>query len=457
MVSNLVDKARIAQAKIENYTQEQAREIAASIGWYAINNAERWAAMTFEETKMGNLESKIGRTKLRARGLMQDLNQAKTAGIVEVDEKKQLVKIAKPVGVIAGIVPTTIPVGVTFVKAMNALIGRNAIIFAPHPRAKLSTNTVVSDLRALLERLGHPPDLIQCIENPSMEATQELMRSCDLIVATGGGALVKAAYSSGKPAYGVGAGNCVTIIDETADLADAAFKLVDSQLNDYAIGCSTENAMVVQADIYDDMLSALKEKGAHVCSADEKSKLQNVLWVNGNLNGEIICTSAENIAKTAGFSVPVGTTCILVEETGIGAEFPFSGEKLSVVVAVYKYQKFDDAITLVNQIQAYSGAGHSCGIHSFNEERIAEYAMKTKTARVGIRCAQSKANSGNWFNGMPHTFTLGCGTWGGNITGENITWKHYINTTWVFREIPGFKVPTDEELFGDVMKNTKIL
>ena len=456
MIAGMVEKARNAQKTIENATQEEVRELAAAIGWYAIQNAVRWAEVNFEETKMGNIPSKIARTQARARGLMRDLNQTKTVGIIEVDEERQLMKIAKPVGVVGGLVPTTVPAGVVFIKSMNALMGRNAIIFAPHPRAKKTTNMVANDLRELLGRLGYDKDLIQCIEVPSMSLTKELMAQVDLVIATGGAGMVKAAYSSGTPAYGVGAGNVVAVIDETADLADAAKKIIISQQNDLAIGCSTENSIAIQKDVYDACLNAFKAEGAYVCTAEEKKKLQNSLWVDGHLNPELICTTAKNIAEKSGFSVPDDCTCIIVEETGYGPEYPFSGEKLSVVVTAYKWGTFEEAINLVNNIQAYSGAGHSCGIHSFNEERIMEYAMRTKTARVGVRFAQNMANAGNWNNGMPFTITLGCGTWGGNITCENITAKHYINTTWVAREIPNFKVPTDEELFGKAMTDKRI-
>ena len=456
MIAGMIATARKAQRTIENATQEQVRALAAAIGWYAIKNSERWAEVNFEETKMGNIPSKIARTQARARGLMRDLNLAKTVGIIEVDEERQLMKIAKPVGVIGGLVPTTVPAGVVFIKSMNALMGRNAIVFAPHPRAKKTTNMVANDLRELLGRLGYDKDLIQCVENPSMNLTKELMAQVDLVIATGGAGMVKAAYSSGTPAFGVGAGNVVAVIDETADLKDAAKKITISQLNDLAIGCSTENSIAIQKDVYAACLDAFKAEGAHVCTAEEKKKLQSALWVDGHLNPELICTTAKNIAEKSGFSVPDDTSCIIVEETGYGPEFPFSGEKLSVVVTAYKWDTFEDAITLVNNIQAYSGAGHSCGIHSFNEERIMEYAMRTKTARVGVRFAQNMANAGNWNNGMPFTITLGCGTWGGNITSENITAKHYINTTWVAREIPNFTVPTDEELFGKAMADNRI-
>ncbi len=455
-VAGLIARARKAQTAAEAFTQEDARRVAACIGWLAVRRAEAWGQASFDEIKMGDVESKVARTKARARGLMRDINEAKTVGVVEVDEAKQLVKIAKPVGVIGGIVPTTVPEGVVFIKAMNSLLGRNAIVLAPHPRAAKITYQVVDEIRTLLKRMNLPEDLVICIEKPNLDKTNELMRQCDLIIATGGSGLVKAAYSSGTPAYGVGAGNVVTVVDETADVKDFARKIAESQLNDLASGCSTENAAVIQRNVYDAAVAAMIGEGAYLCTPEDKEKLQATLWKDGHLNGDVIIKPAAHIAEKAGIAMPSDRNWILVEETGYGPDYPFSGEKLSVVVALYKYDAFDEAIALVNGIQAYSGAGHSCGIHSFDEDHILKFALATKTSRIAVRMAQGKSNAGNWNNGMPFTITLGCGTWGGNISSENITWKHHINTTWVAREIRDFKAPTDEELFGDVMKETTL-
>jgi sulfoacetaldehyde dehydrogenase len=455
-IAGLIARARKAQKVAEKFSQEEARRVAASIGWLAVNRAEEWAKATYEETKLGDIPSKITRISARARGLMRDINGAKTVGVVEVDEAKQLVKIAKPVGVIGAIIPVTVPETVVFMTAMNSILGRNATVCAPHPRAKKATSLVANDIRTLLKRMGLPEDLVLCVEDTNLKRTNELMKQCDLIIATGGAGLVKAAYSSGTPAYGVGAGNVVVVIDETADLRDAAHKIKVGKLNDLSIGCSTENSVVIQRSVYDVVVNAMIAEGGHLCTTEEKSKLQATLWQDGHLNPDVICKPASYIAAKAGFTIPGDRTWILVEETGYGPEYPFSGEKLSVVVTLYKYDTFDDAIALVNNIQAYSGAGHSCGIHSFDEERILKFALATKTTRVAVRNTQQLSNAGSWSSGMPFTVSLGCGTWGGNITSENIAWKHYINITWVAREIPNFKVPTDEELFGDVV-NEKAL
>jgi len=305
-------------------------------------------------------------------------------------------------------------------------------------------------MREVWTKLGAPVDLVQCVEEPSRELSNELMRQVDLIVATGGAGLVKAAYSSGTPAYGVGVGNSVSVIDETADLDDAAQKIMESQVNDLATGCSTENSLLIQSSVYDNMVKALVSKGAHLISDTEKPTLQAGMWQDGKLNPKIIARPAVEIAKVSGLEIAPDRTFIIVPESGTGPEHPFSGEKLSVVVTIYKYEEFQDAIDLTNEIQSYMGAGHSCGIHSFDEDRIRAFALGTKTSRVMIRQPQNKGNAGNFSNGMPFTITLGCGTWGGNITTENITYKHYMNVTWVSRMIPSMEEPSDESLFGNI-------
>ena len=454
-IAGLVARARAAQAQIRGLGQEEVRRVAAAIGWLAVTRAEVWAETILAETGMGRLESKIARVRDRARGLMREYRTAKTVGVTEVDDERGLVKIAKPVGVVAALVPVTVPETVVFMGAMNALMGRNAMISSPHPRAKKSTSFVVDEIRGLLARMGLPEDLLLCVERPSLVKTDELMKQCDLIVATGGAPMVKAAYSSGTPAYGVGAGNAVVVVDETADVYYAAEQVAFSQMNDYAIGCSTENAVIVQASVYDDMLKAIDQAKGYLCSAAEKRMLQDTLWVDGHLNPEVIVKSAGFIAQQAGFTIPDDRNWLVVEESGFGPDHPFSGEKLSVVVALYSYVDFGAAIELVNDIHAYSGAGHSCGIYTSRDDRVMELAERTNTVRVAVGQATTRSNAGGWTTGMPFTVNLGCGTWGGNIASENITWKHYINTTWVARPIQ-IEVPSDEELFGSVKNDSTL-
>ena len=365
-----------------------------------------------------------------------------------------MIKIAKPVGVVAAIVPCTNPEATPVLKAMFAIKGRNAIILAPHPRTKRTNTFIVNSIRDTLKKYDAPEDLVICIEEPTMEISGELMKQSDLVLATGGGGMVKAAYSSGTPAYGVGQGNAVTVVDETADLKDAANKIMRSKTFDFATSCSTENSCIIQDSVYGDMIENLKNEGGYLVNSEEKVKLKNAMWVHGHLNRDIIAQPAQKIAAIAGIDLPEGKTFIMVEETGIGVDYPFSGEKLSVVTTLFRYNDFQEAIEKVNAITTYHGRGHSCGIHSFDEDRIVEFASKTKTSRVMVRQPQCLANSGAWTNGMPMTLTLGCGTWGGNVSSENITWKHLINTTWVSAPIKSNK-PCDEELFGKIMIEDK--
>jgi sulfoacetaldehyde dehydrogenase len=387
-------------------------------------------------------------TKLK--GALRDMQGEPSMGVIERDEARGLIKIAKPVGVVGAIIPVTNPEATPVLKAMMAIKTRNAVVMSPHPKAKKTNTFIVDRIREVLKKYDAPEDLVIGIEEPTMPISQELMKQCDLVLATGGGGLVRAAYTSGTPAYGVGVGNAVVVVDETADLKDAADKIKRSKTFDFATSCSTENSLVIQEDIYDDLIEALKAEGGYLLDADEKQKLQSKMWNNGLLAREIVAQPASTIAAFAGLTIPEETSFFMVEESHVGKDYPFSGEKLSVIVTLYKYKTFQDAIDRVNEITEYQGKGHSCGIHSTNEDHILEFALKTYTSRLMVRQPQCLANSGAWTNGMPMTLSLGCGTWGGNISGENITWKHLLNMTWVSYPIPNNQ-PTDEELFGDVM------
>ncbi|WP_432408334.1 aldehyde dehydrogenase family protein [Wukongibacter sp. M2B1] len=451
-VASLVERARRAQETIEDYTQEQVDRLVATVVWNIVKDgpAQEISKLAVEESRMGNFEGKYNKLMAKAKGAMRDMKGKKSVGVIEIDEEKQIMKIAKPVGVIGGLVPCTNPEATPTVKVAHALKGRNAIILSPHPRTKRTNTFIVNIIRDTLKKLGVPEDLVIGIEEPTMDISNEVMRQCDMVLATGGAGLVKAAYTSGTPAYGVGAGNAVIVVDETADLKDAAHKIMLSKTFDFATSCSAENSLIIQESIYDELIEELESEGGYLANAKEKDKLQKAIWVDGHLNPKIIAQPAAAIAEIAGIDIPEDRTFMMVEETGVGADHPFSGEKLSVVVALYKYEKFEDAVNKVNEITRYQGMGHSCGIHSFNEDHIMELALKTKVSRMNINQGQALANTGNWFNGMPFTTSLGCGSWGGNTVSENITWKHLINTTWVSRHFEPV-VPTDEELFGDVM------
>ncbi|MEN1761013.1 aldehyde dehydrogenase family protein [Anoxynatronum sibiricum] len=451
-VAGLIERARKAQEAIEYYSQEQVDELVEALVWNIVKDgpAQEISKMAVEESRMGNYEGKYNKLMAKAKGAVRDMKGKKSVGVIEIDEEKQITKIAKPIGVIGALIPCTNPEATPTVKAAHAIKGRNAIVMSPHPRTKRTNTYIVGLMRETLKRFGAPEDLVIGIEDPTLEISNELMKQCDLVVATGGAGLVHAAYSSGTPAYGVGAGNAVVVIDETADIKDAAEKIRISKTFDFATSCSAENSLIIQKDIYDEFLDALRNEGGYVVNPEEKAKLQAAMWVDGHLNPKIIAQSPQTIAEVADLKIPEDVKFYVVPETGIGAEYPFSGEKLSVVTTAFKYDQFSDAVDLVNTITKFQGMGHSCGIHSFNEEHIMELALKTKVSRMNIRQGMAPANTGNWFNGMPFTTSLGCGSWGGNSVSENITWKHMINTTWVSRPFAPV-VPTDEELFGNVM------
>jgi sulfoacetaldehyde dehydrogenase len=307
-------------------------------------------------------------------------------------------------------------------------------------------------MREALEAFGAPADLVIGIESPTLELTNELMRQCDRVLATGGGAMVNAAYSSGTPALGVGVGNAVITVDDTADLDDAADKIRLSKTLDLAASCSADNSVLLVDSIYDSMLSKLEAQGGYLVSAEEKAKLQKTLWDDeGHLNTAMVAQPAEKIAAMSDIELPEGKTFYMVPEDGYGPEHPFSGEKLTVIMAVYRPKDIDEAIQLTNDIQSYQGQGHSCGIYSNSDENIMKLANVTKTSRVMVNQPQAASNSGNLWNGMRQTFSLGCGSWGGNGTNHNISWRDLINETWVSKPLAQSKeLMSDDELFGDV-------
>lgn len=450
-IAGLVARSRVAQAQIEHYTQEQVDRLIRAMVWAVAREdvAEMIAKHTVEETQLGNYDGKYLKIFRKTRATLMDIINDKSVGIIEEDPVRNIVKIAKPVGVIGALSPSTNPEATPVIKAISAVKGRNSIIVAPHPRAKLTNKLICDLMRAALVKMGAPADLVIAIEVPSVPKTNELMKQCDRVLATGGSAMVTAAYSSGTPALGVGVGNAVITVDETADLDDAAEKIRISKTLDLAASCSSDNAVVLVDAIYDEMLAKLVHQGGYIVSDEEKALLQSVIWVDGHINAKVVAQPAEMIAGVAGFGLPEGKRFFIVPETGVGPEHPFSGEKMTVTMALYRVKDLDEAIALTNRIQAYQGQGHSCGIYSQSDENILKLAMGTKTSRVMVNQPQSASNSGNLWNGMRQTFSLGCGSWGGNGTNNNITWRDLINETWVSKPLAQTKViPSDEELFG---------
>jgi len=453
-IAGLIEKSRAAQKVAEGFTQEQVDRLAGAVCYEIYHNKElirELAEFAMEETELGDVPSKIGKVTGKCRAMWHDVKNVKTVGITEEIPEKGLVRISKPVGVIGSLVPSTQPEMHPIVQTVNALKARDAIIFAPHPRGKKTSAKTVDIIRGIIKKYGAPEDLVICIPEPTVEITNELMAQSDLVIATGGQGMVRAAYSSGRPAFGVGAGNANIVIDSTANLAEAAAKIKNSKTFDLAAGCSCDNAVIILEDVYEKMLEEFAKVGAHMVNAEDKEKLKNTIWPawpdNHAINRDVVAKPARYIAELAEIQVPEDTCILLAEESGSGEAYPFSGEKMCVTIAVYKAKDIDDAIRIVNANLAYSGAGHSCGIYSNTPENVEKYALSTYTTRVTVNLPNALTNTGSWVCGMPATSSLGCGTWGGNICSENITLKHYMNNTWVIREIPSFE-PSDEELWA---------
>lgn len=450
LVADMVARARVAMDQIKDYDQAQVDRLAQALGWACGNEKTfvRIAQMGVDESGIGDREGRAGK-RFKILGVLRDALRGKSVGVIEVDEAKGITKIAKPAGVIASLIPTTNPELTPPVTGIYAIKCKDAVIFSPHPRARKTTFEMVRVMRETMKKLGAPEDIFQCVERPSIPLTGELMAQCDLTLATGGKPMVKAAYSSGKPAYGVGAGNSTMVIDETADIKEAAFNSRTSKTSDYGSGCSADGNLLIDSRIYDALRAALVAEGGHLCTADEKAKLERAMWDDeGHRTIDTVAVSAQRIGEIAGFTVPKDRKFIMVEHDKIGKDQKFSSEKLCVVMALFKFHGFEDALAKVKQIYEVGGKGHSCGIYSFNDDHIARLAAVAPVSRMMVRQAQSKANAGSFTNGMPMTSSLGCGIWGGNITNENVSLKHYMNVTWVSRPIPEDR-PSDQELFGE--------
>jgi sulfoacetaldehyde dehydrogenase len=445
----LLCKARTAMKAIEPYDQARVDDLCRAVSW-ATANEQTFVALTkmgVEESNMGSAEGGPAR-RFKIVGILRDALRQKSIGVIEEVPEKGIVKYAKPAGVIAGLLPVTNPVVTMVAMAINALKCRDTVIFSPHPASRRTAIETTRILRAALKKQGAPEDCIQCIEKPSIPLAQELMSICDLTIATGGPAMVKSAYSSGKPAYGVGAGNATMVIDETANIAEAAENTRISKTHNNGSGCSCDGNLLVEATIYDKFLEQLQKAGGYLASDENKKQLLAVMWdAEGHRTLETVARSAAKITEIAGFSIPADKKFIIVKEDKIGKEHKFSGEKLSPVLSIFKYSGFDNVLKMVDQIYEVGGKGHSCGIYSFNDDHINRLALMAPVSRIMVRQPQVRGNAGSFTNGMPMTASLGCGTWGGNITSENIGVKHYMNTTWVSKPIPEDK-PSEQEIFG---------
>lgn len=450
-LDELMARSRKAAKIIENYSQERVDRMCQAVAWAGANpeTFDRICKMGVDESGAGDRNGRYGK-RHKILGVLRDALRQKSVGLVELTPEKGLARYAKPVGVITSLIPMTNPELTPIVTAIYALKARDVVIYSPHPRTKKTTFEVVRIMREALKALGEPEDFLQCVENPTMATVTKLISMGDLIMATGGPAMTKAAHSSGKPAYCSGAGNATMIFDETTDVDIAARNTRISKTSDFGSGCSADGNLIICGDIYDKMVEALQNEGGYLASDEQREMLKKAIWdEEGHRIVATVAVSPQKLARAAGFEIPEDRKFIMVVGDGIGKEHKFSGEKLTTLLALYRYEGgFENALATMDKIYQVGGRGHSCGIYSHNDDHINQLALRAPVTRIMVRQPQSKANAGSAENGMPMTSSMGCGVWGGNMVSENIALRHYLQWTWVARPIMKDQ-PDEAILFGE--------
>ena len=451
IVDALVRRGRAAMTEFAGADQARVDEAVTALAWslYKPAHAEALAQMAVDDTGLGNAADKVVKNQRKTFGTLRDLMRVKSVGIIEEQPALGLVKYAKPVGVVGAVCPSTNPAATPVNKAMMALKGRNAIVIAPSPAGLATTTRTVEFMRAELEKTGAPADLVQVLPPPvDKDITNALMAACDLVVVTGSQSNVRAAYRSGTPAIGVGAGNVPVVIDSSAELDEAAAKISASKCFDNATSCSSENAVIILDDVYGDAVAALQRAGGYLADAAEKEAIQRTLWMDGKLNRRVIAKDFAVLAAECGLDTKApGAKYFMVEETGIGPDYPFSDEKLALVLTLYRAKTFDDALKKIHAIMSVKGRGHSVGIHTQEMAHARRLAEELDTARVLVNMAHTFGNGGGFDSGLNFTLSMGCGTWQGNSISENLNYRHFLNVTHLAVPIPEDR-PSEDALFG---------
>jgi len=431
-LEELIQRVKSAQREYATYPQEQVDEIFRKAAIAANDNRITLAKLAVEDTGMGIVEDKVIKNHFSAEFIYNKYKDEKTCGIVENDTSFGLKKIAEPVGVLAGIVPVTNPTSTTIFKSLIALKTRNAIIFSPHPRAKRCTTEAARIVLEAAVEAGAPEGIIGWIDEPSIEMSQTLMRhkNISMILATGGPGMVKAAYSSGKPAIGVGSGNTPVVVDETSHLKMAVSSILMSKTFDNGVICASEQSVVVVDEVYEEVKQEFTDRGAYILSSEEKERVGDVVIVDGHVNAQIVGKPAYQIAELAGLEVPESTKVLIAEVADIGEAEPFSYEKLSPTLAMYKAHKFADAVDIAVELVRFGGIGHTSVLYTelINQGRIDYFGSKMKTGRCLINMPASQGAIGDIYNfKLDPSLTLGCGSWGGNSVSENVGVRHLLN------------------------------
>ena len=448
-IKEMVAKAREAQAIFErSFNQSTTDAVVKATARVVFENAEMLAKMAVEETQMGVYEDKVAKCRNKSKGVWYNLKGKKSMGILEIDERTDMITIAKPIGVVAGITPMTNPVVTPMSKIMFALKTKNAIIIAPHPKSKLCSAKTVHMIQEKLKTMGVPDYMVQVIEEPSIESTQELMKTADVVVATGGMPMVRSAYSSGKPSFGVGAGNVQVILDTDIDFEQAANKVITGRAFDNGIICSGEQFFAYPKKDKEAVFAAFKKQGAYFVNDEEKKKLLGVLFKDNAINRDVVGQGVDKIAKMAGFNIPAGTRVIVAEAVGAGTQDQICKEKMCPVMGCIGYDHFEEGVQIMLTNLRMEGNGHTAAVHSNNQGNIIMAGEMLTVSRVVVNAVSSTTGGGAIQNGLAVTNTLGCGTWGNNSISENFTYKHLLNTTRIAPLCDRIRIPSDEEMWG---------
>ena len=426
-----IARVRKAQQTFATYTQEQVDKIFLAAASAANKARIPLAKLAVEETGMGIVEDKVIKNNYAAEYIYNAYKDTKTCGVIEEDKTYGIKKIAEPIGVVAAVIPTTNPTSTAIFKTLISLKTRNGIIISPHPRAK---NATIAAAKLVLEAAvaaGAPEGIIDWIDVPSLEMTNTVMREADIILATGGPSMVKAAYSSGKPALGVGAGNTPAIIDDSADILLAVNSIIHSKTFDNGMICASEQSVLVMENIYEEVKKEFATRGCYFLNADEIEKVRKTILINGALNANIVGQKAAKIAELAGVEVPSATKILIGEVESVDISEEFAHEKLSPVLAMYKVKNFEEALEKAEHLVAHGGYGHTASVY-LNEitapEKLDAFAARMKTCRILVNTPAAQGGIGDLYNfKLAPSLTLGCGSWGGNSVSENVGVKHLIN------------------------------
>ncbi len=440
----LIDKACAAQKDYAEFAQDRVDRIVENMAKVGFENASRLAKMAVDETGIGRERDKVVKNQFASKNFYESIRDMRTVGVIHNDPERRVVEIAAPMGVVVGIIPTTNPTSTVIFKCIASLKARNSIVISPHPRAMKACLETAALMDEAAVAAGAPRGLIQCLDVSSMEAANELMThdKTAVILATGGSGLVKAAYSSGKPAYGVGPGNVPAYIERSADISLALDKILASKLFDNGTICASEQSIIVERVIYDQAKALLRQKGGYFVEGEEKTRLEKtVIKENGAMSAEVVGKDPKVIAELAGINAPAGTRILVAELTEVGQREPLSAEKLCPVIGFYVVEDWEEACELCIKLLNFGGLGHSMSLHSNNEDVIMEFGLRKPVFRILVNTPSSQGGIG-FTTGLPPSLTLGCGTIGGNITSDNVTPMHLINR----KRIAYYHPPADFEL-----------